>query len=68
MKEHQQLSLTSDLPTAEDYINKINRMMKEVDKEIRQHPAGSLKTIPLYFEKRRLLKIKQRIEKEGIYI
>ncbi|WP_408955816.1 hypothetical protein [Natroniella sp. ANB-PHB2] len=67
MKKHQQLSLFFELPTAEEYISRINRMMKGLDNKIRQHPAGSLKTIPLYFEKRRLLRIKQRIKKEGIY-
>ncbi|PRX19224.1 hypothetical protein BX659_1395 [Orenia metallireducens] len=66
MQKHQQLSLDIP-PTESDYINRINSMMKDLDKEIRQYPAGSLERIPFFFEKRRLLRIKQRIEREGIY-
>ncbi|OCL26227.1 hypothetical protein U472_09450 [Orenia metallireducens] len=66
MQKHQQLSLDIP-PTESDYINRIDSMMKELDREIRQYPADSLERIQLFFEKRRLLRIKQRIEREGIY-
>ncbi len=67
MNKYKQLAILSDLPSEEDYLNRITQMMKDIDKKIRNYPAGSIASIPFYFEKRRLLRIKKRIKREGIY-
>ncbi len=60
----EQLTL-HNLSTSEDYIIEINKMIKDLKKEMRKYPSGSLKRTPLCSEIGRLNKIKKRLKRES---
>ena len=65
MKNNQQLELHTP-PLKEGYLAKIDTKIKELKREKRKYPSGSLARTPICFEIGRLKKLKRRIHKEGI--